>query len=264
MGTIPRIIAVAVISTGRTRAWPAASIASCAESSVSRSSLANVTIRMLLAVATPMHMMEPIKEGTLSVVPVRNSIHRMPAIAPGQRHQDDEGVQPGLEVHRHQQVHQHHREDHPQAQAEERRLHGLDLSAQIERRAARQMRLFLAHDLPHFRAHAAQVPPVHIGIHVEDRPHVVVVDDHGHVGTLHRDQVGEKLRAVRRGAGISVGLGRAVRRSADGVDARRRGARLRARRRAVHRRRSMRRSACAAGHPGNRCGIAASARRRCS
>ena len=38
---------------------------------------------MLLAVATPMHMIAPISEGTLSVVPVTNSIHRMPAIAPG-------------------------------------------------------------------------------------------------------------------------------------------------------------------------------------
>ncbi len=38
---------------------------------------------MLFAVATPMHIMAPISDGTLSVVPVRKSIHRMPAIAPG-------------------------------------------------------------------------------------------------------------------------------------------------------------------------------------
>ena len=38
---------------------------------------------MLLAVATPMHIIAPISEGTLSEVPVRNSIHRMPAVAPG-------------------------------------------------------------------------------------------------------------------------------------------------------------------------------------
>ena len=42
-----------------------------------------MTIRILLAVATPMHMIAPISDGTLSVVPVRNSIHRMPAMAPG-------------------------------------------------------------------------------------------------------------------------------------------------------------------------------------
>ena len=49
----------------------------------SRWSLAKTTIRMLLAVATPMHMMEPISDGTLKVVWVRNSIHTMPASAPG-------------------------------------------------------------------------------------------------------------------------------------------------------------------------------------
>ena len=38
---------------------------------------------MLFAVATPMHMMAPMKEGTLNVVPVMNNIHRMPVIAPG-------------------------------------------------------------------------------------------------------------------------------------------------------------------------------------
>ena len=38
---------------------------------------------MLLAVATPMHMIEPIREGTLKVVWVTNSIQTMPASAPG-------------------------------------------------------------------------------------------------------------------------------------------------------------------------------------
>jgi len=51
-----------------------------AESNNARSSLAKVTIRMLLAVATPMHMMAPIREGTLSVVPVTNNIHKYLAV----------------------------------------------------------------------------------------------------------------------------------------------------------------------------------------
>ncbi len=38
---------------------------------------------MLLAVATPIDMIDPISDGTLSVVRVTNSIQRMPAIAPG-------------------------------------------------------------------------------------------------------------------------------------------------------------------------------------
>ena len=38
---------------------------------------------MLLEVATPMHMIAPISAGTLTVVPVRYSIHTIPASAPG-------------------------------------------------------------------------------------------------------------------------------------------------------------------------------------
>ena len=83
IGSMPRIMAVAVISTGRILAYPAESIAARAVGTRARSPLANVTMRILLAVATPMHIMAPISEGTLSVVPVTNSIHRMPAIAPG-------------------------------------------------------------------------------------------------------------------------------------------------------------------------------------
>ena len=220
---------------------------------------------MLLAVATPMHMMAPISDGTLSVVPVTNNIHRMPAIAPGQRRQNDERVEPRLEVHRHQQIHQHHGEDHAQAQAEERRLHGLDLAAQSRTScraadAASSSRMIFSH----LGADAAQIAPVHIRVHVEDRPHVVVVDDHGRVVALHGDQVRKQLRAARHGAGISVGLRGAAGRSADEAIARRRRARLRARRGAVHRRCRRPRSACAAARPANRSGIAASARRRCS
>jgi hypothetical protein len=45
--------------------------------------LLGLTGRIELAVATPMAMIEPMSEGTLIVVPVRNSIQRMPASAPG-------------------------------------------------------------------------------------------------------------------------------------------------------------------------------------
>ena len=77
------IIARDVISTGRKRVKPA-SIAARTESPWAASrSRANEIIRMLLAVATPMHMMAPIRAGTLSVVPVKNSDRTMPARAAG-------------------------------------------------------------------------------------------------------------------------------------------------------------------------------------
>ena len=83
IGSMPSIMADAVIRTGRIRAYPADSIASRASGTAVRSSFANVTSRMLFAVATPIDMMEPISDGTLNVVSVTNNVHRMPAIAPG-------------------------------------------------------------------------------------------------------------------------------------------------------------------------------------
>jgi len=69
--------------TGRRRVVPASRTALWAFLSSAIRSLAKVMTRMLLAVATPMHMIAPIKAGTLSVVPDRNNIQTIPASAPG-------------------------------------------------------------------------------------------------------------------------------------------------------------------------------------
>jgi len=59
------IIARAVIMTGRKRVKPAESAAWAALMPCSICSLAKLTTRIELAVATPMHMMEPVSAGTL-------------------------------------------------------------------------------------------------------------------------------------------------------------------------------------------------------
>ena len=76
-------------------------------------SRAKLTTRMLLAVATPMHMIAPVSAGTDSVVPVMNSIQTMPASAAGQRGDDDERIEPGLEIDHDQQIDQHDRAGEP-------------------------------------------------------------------------------------------------------------------------------------------------------
>src|ERR1017187_9587110 len=63
------------ISTSRIQATPAESIASFAASTCSRSSLANVTIRMLLAVATPMHFFFTIRDPPMiHVLPLHSAL----------------------------------------------------------------------------------------------------------------------------------------------------------------------------------------------
>jgi len=59
---------------------------------------------------TPTAIMEPFRLGTLSVVPVRKSPQMMPATAPRQGHDDDEGSSQTLVVHPHEQVDEHEAE----------------------------------------------------------------------------------------------------------------------------------------------------------
>ena len=83
---MPRTIASAVISTGRSRV--AAGVqrrlaAPRALGSSARASLAKLTSRMRFETAMPTAMIAPMNDSTLSVVPVIASIQTMPTNAPG-------------------------------------------------------------------------------------------------------------------------------------------------------------------------------------
>ena len=82
-GSMPMIIAEAVISTGRIRVEPASSAADNGGTPARNRCNANDTTRILLAVATPMVMMAPVSAGTDKCVPDKKSIHAMPANAAG-------------------------------------------------------------------------------------------------------------------------------------------------------------------------------------
>ena len=69
--------------TGRKRVYPDSSAASSAVLPSSSLSLEKLTTRMLFAVATPMHMIAPVRAGTLSVVLVMNRNQTIPAKAAG-------------------------------------------------------------------------------------------------------------------------------------------------------------------------------------
>ena len=71
IGSMPRIIASAVMTTGRKRTLPAVSTAPMESLPASICWLAKVTMRIEFAVATPTAIIDPIRLGTLSVVPVR-------------------------------------------------------------------------------------------------------------------------------------------------------------------------------------------------
>src|SRR3984957_17145290 len=83
IGNIPMTIANAVMSTGRKRVKPASYAACSGVAPWSSRSRAKLTTRILLAVATPIHMIAPVRAGTLKVVWVINNIQAMPATAAG-------------------------------------------------------------------------------------------------------------------------------------------------------------------------------------
>ena len=68
IGAMPIIIDRAVISTGRKRVAPASMAAWIASPQAASRSRAKLTTSTLFAVATPMHMMAPVRAGTLSGV----------------------------------------------------------------------------------------------------------------------------------------------------------------------------------------------------
>ena len=58
-----------------------------------------------------MLMIAPMSAGTLTGVPVIQSIHRDPRQGARQSHQNDERIDPALEIDHHQQIDQHNGED---------------------------------------------------------------------------------------------------------------------------------------------------------
>ena len=106
MGAMPIIMASAVIKTGRKRVAPASSAAAIASLPSAICSRAKLTTRMLFAVATPMHMIAPVRAGTDRLVWVGNSIQTMPARAAGRADDDHERIEPALKIDDDQQVDQ--------------------------------------------------------------------------------------------------------------------------------------------------------------
>jgi hypothetical protein len=145
---------------------------------------------------------------------VRDEEHPHDAAEPGgQRGDDDERIQPGLEVDDHEQVDEQDGEDQTEAETGEGGVHALHLPAHGDRVAGRQLGSELGYDFLDRRRHAAEVPVLHVGEDVEDRLHVRVADDGRNLASFERGQVAEELLRARRARGD-----RRVHQRVDGVD----------------------------------------------
>ena len=120
----------------------------------------------------------------------------------GQRHDDDERFRPGLEIDDHEQVDENDRPDEALAQALERVVHRLHLAAHGESVSPWAL-LFARSATILFTAvrNGAEIAVLHVGVDVDDRKDVVMVDrprlgiardgreigeDLGRIGAVHR------------------------------------------------------------------------------
>ena len=113
----------------------------------------------------------------------------------GQRHDDDERVGPRLEIHDHQEVNEDDGKDETAAETCERAIHALDLPTNTRERAARQFRFETVYHFVDFIGHAAEIARLHVGKHVKNRLHIVMVHDDRRFAPLDRREISEKLGA---------------------------------------------------------------------
>jgi hypothetical protein len=106
-----------------------------------------------------------------------------------------------VEIGDHQQVNENDREDDAEAQAAERLIHGVALTANRDARAGRQG-AEIVDGVLHGSGGAAEVTALDTAINVDDALHVVMVEDGGFGVLRDSREVREQLRVgadARRG-----------------------------------------------------------------
>src|ERR1700735_1585795 len=104
----------------------------------------------------------------------------------GQCGDDDEWVEPGLEVHDDQQVDQNDCECQTANQSDVGGPHRTVLPAKGKKAAAREEFAVSVDDAVHLTSHGAQIPALHRRIDVDYAPNVVVVERDWLTGPLNR------------------------------------------------------------------------------
>ncbi len=92
------------------------------------------------------------------------------------RHQDDEGVRPGLEIESHQQVDEKDRRDNAQPQVQKRRVHRLHLPAQLNPCGWGQMLRSIVDDFLYIARHPAQIALFGVCVYIHHRRSVEMGD----------------------------------------------------------------------------------------
>ena len=117
----------------------------------------------------------------------------MPAEGARQRENNRERIDEALEVHHHQQIDEHGREDQSELEVGEGGIHAFDLAAHGEVIAGPQLMLQTGEDRRHPFGDRAEVGILHRGVDVIDALDVGVVEDRLHLLALHRRDIAQHI-----------------------------------------------------------------------
>ena len=198
IGSMPTIIARAVISTGRSRVDPAARAAPRASEPLPALFVGEGDHQDAVGRGHPDAHDRAHQGGHAEGRLGQEQDPEDAGQRPGQRGQDDERVQPRLEVHHHEEVDEQDREDQAGRQPEERAVHALHLAADHDRAAARQFLPGRVHDLLDVGRDGPEVTALDVGVDVVGRLDVVVVDVRRLRAPAQDRQVAEELSRLRR------------------------------------------------------------------
>src|ERR1035438_1388859 len=110
-----------------------------------------------------------------------------------ERRDDDEWIEPRLEVHHDQHVHQNDGETQAGKQAEVRGMHGFELPANAEKAAPWKKMLVGLHDLRNVAPNAGEIATLHRTVNIHHAPDVVVRERFHLIAAVDRRHVGEYL-----------------------------------------------------------------------
>ncbi len=106
----------------------------------------------------------------------------MPRQRRGQGGDDDERIEPRLEIHHDQQINQHDGETKAGEQSDVGRAHGLQLPANVDEAAARKRPRFGIDNALNVRSDRAQIATLHGAVDIHHTANVVVSDNSHFIG----------------------------------------------------------------------------------
>ena len=139
--------------------------------------------------------------GMLRWVCVKNSIHMTPPEREGNGHEHDQRIDPALKVNHEEEVDEHDGKGHAAEQAGIAFPHGLDLAAQCHLNRFGRVGPVGGDHLVDRGCRRIEIPALHVGMDVEDRPDVELRHGKRNGATAERRDIHEELVCALRPPG---------------------------------------------------------------